>query len=361
MRPREPYPFLDWMKAIGIAAIVYGHVAHVTTVTLTPPVYLKQFGVALFVFATGFTLAAGNKPPRVVILSRLFPVYLYGCLLAALLTIVGASTGSGAALSNALPFLGGMNVVLDHFPANPSTWYVGTYLHLLLLWAWFLRPMQIGWPAIAVALCVEVVVRAMLLAYVGPYVAYMAFTSWIGVFLLGMLHGGRRQAAPASSPLPFVVLLVLGIAGWMNLAWVLGPIPTFPFMTLAGSGVVTGSLVVSLAASTLYLLVTMAVFEATRRAAAPAIVRFAARNSLIVFLAHMPSYFALQPLLARSGLSYWSRVTVLLVICGPVLACVSEAIQKMAPPDRLRAALLSFGSGPIDIEGLRLLRRRLTP
>jgi hypothetical protein len=91
------------------------------------------------------------------------------------------------------------------------------------------------------------------------------------------------------------------------------------------------------------------------------IVRFAARNSLIVFLAHMPIYFALQPLLARSGLSYWSRVTVLLVVCGPVLACVSEAIQKMAPPDRLRAALLSFGSGPIDIEGLRLLRRRLTP
>ena len=75
----------------------------------------------------------------------------------------------------------------------------------------------------------------------------------------------------------------------------------------------------------------------------------------------LPIYFALQPLLARSGLSYWSRVTVLLVICGPVLACVSEAIQKVAAPDRLRAALLSFGSGPIDIEGLRLLRRRFTP
>ena len=361
MRPREPYPFLDWMKAIGIAVVVYGHVAHATTVTLTPPVYLKQFGVALFVFATGFTLAAGNKPSRVVILSRLFPIYLYGVLLAALITIVGASTGTGTAFSNALPFLGGMNVLLDHFPANPSTWYVGTYLHLLLLWAWVLRPMRIGWPTVAAALGVEVVTRAVLLAYVGPYVAYMAFTSWIGVFLLGMLQGSRRDPAPVSSPLPFAALLVLGIVAWMNAAWVLRPVPSFPFMTLAGWEVFPGSLAVSLAASALYLLVTMAVFETTRRVAAPAVVRFAARNSLIVFLAHMPIYFALQPLLARSGLTYWSRVGLLLVVCGPVLACVSEVIQKAAAPDRLRAAILSFGSGPIDMEGLRLLRRRLTP
>jgi peptidoglycan/LPS O-acetylase OafA/YrhL len=354
MRARNPYPFLDWMKAIGIAVIVYGHVAHATTVTLTPPVYLKQFGVALFVCATGFTLAASTRPTRVVILSRLFPVYLYGCLLAALLTIVGASIGSGAAFSNALPFLGGLNVVLDHFPANPSTWYVGTYLHLLLLWAWVLRPMHIGWPTIVAGLGVEVAVRAVLLAFVGPYVAYMAFTSWITVFLLGMRYGARTETAPASSPLPFIVLLVLGIILWTNAAWVLGPMPTFPFMTLAGWELLSGSVMVSLAASSLYLLVTLAVFQATRRMAAPAIVRFAARNSLIVFLAHMPIYFALQPLLARSGLTYWSRVAIL-------LACVSEAIQKAAPPDRLRAALLSFGSGPLDMAGLRLLRRRLMP
>ena len=264
---------------------MYGHVAHATTVALTPPIYLKQFGVTLFLFATGFTLAAGNKPTRAALLSRLFPVYLYGCLLAALLTVVGVATGSGTALSNALPFLGGVNVVLDHFPANPSTWCVGMYLHLLLLWAWLRK-------ADADNLVDDR--RGALRGsagprdpprHVGPYVAYMVFTSWIGVFLLGMMHGGRKAAAPTSSPLPFLLALVLGIAVWTSAVWRLGPTPTFPFMTLPGAGFFAGPLVVSLAASTLYLLVTMAVFEATRRAHAPAIVRFAARNSLIVFLA----------------------------------------------------------------------------
>ena len=44
--PRASYPFVDWMKAAGMSLIVYGHVAHATTVPLTPPIYLKQFGVA---------------------------------------------------------------------------------------------------------------------------------------------------------------------------------------------------------------------------------------------------------------------------------------------------------------------------
>src|SRR5262245_61550099 len=135
MRARPQFPCLDWMKAIGIALVVYGHVAHATTVPLTPPVYLKQFGVTLFVFATGFTLARDRKAAGVVVLSRLFPLYFYGLLVAALVALAGASTGTGLAPSNLLPFLGGVNVLFDHFPANPSTWYAGTYLHLLRLWA----------------------------------------------------------------------------------------------------------------------------------------------------------------------------------------------------------------------------------
>ena len=162
------------MKAIGIAVIVYGHVAHATTVPLTPPVYLKQFGVTLFVFVTGFTLARERRAPRAVVFARLFPIYFYGCLLAAVVMAAGGATGEGLALSNLLPFLGGVNVLLDHFPANPSTWYVGTYVHLLLLWAVLFRRLPItGW-TIAAVMAIEITARAVLVAYAGPYVGYMA-------------------------------------------------------------------------------------------------------------------------------------------------------------------------------------------
>jgi peptidoglycan/LPS O-acetylase OafA/YrhL len=341
MAPRLPQPSLDWMKAIGIAVIVYGHVAHATTVPLTPPVYLKQFGVTLFVFVTGFTLARERRPGAAVVLARLFPIYLYGCLLAAIVAIAGASTGAGLELSNVLPFLGGVNVLLDHFPANPSTWYVGTYLHLLLVWALLLRGRQVQWWMIAAALAVEVSARALLMAFVGPYVAYMSLTSWLTVFLLGMRQGARGEAARPSSPLPYLALLLGAIGVWAQLVWAMGLIPTFPFMTVAGIGAVGDAVLVSVGASALYAGVTLLVFEVVRRLPSLHVVRFAARNSLIVFLAHMPIFFALNPVLGEAGVSYRARVVILLAICGPVLAIVSEIISRMVPADMLRARLLA--------------------
>ena len=355
MRPRPQFPCLDWMKAIGIALVVYGHVAHATTVPLTPPVYLKQFGVTLFVFATGFTLARDRKPAGTVILSRVLPLYLYGLLVAAVVALTGASTGTGLALSNLLPFFGGVNVLLDHFPANPSTWYVGTYLHLLLLWAWLFRGVRVQWWMIAAAAVVEIIARALLLAFAGPYIAYMFFTSWITVFTLGMLNGAREDVSSTSSPLPFALVLLGGGFVWAKFAWALGLTPTFPLMTVDGWDSLTSAFTVSIGASALYFGVTALVFEVTRRLPAPSVVRLVARNSLIVFLAHMPIFFALNPVLVGAGFSYFSRVAIELAVCGVALTGVSELISRVGAADALRARLLAWhGNG-----GMQALRPAL--
>ena len=85
----------------------------------------------------------------------------------AVLIACGAATGSGLALTNFLPLLGGANVVLDHFPANPSTWYFGTYLHLLMLWAVLLRRSDHAMD-VAAAVAIEIPARAALIASAGP-------------------------------------------------------------------------------------------------------------------------------------------------------------------------------------------------
>jgi peptidoglycan/LPS O-acetylase OafA/YrhL len=362
MRAQPQFPCLDWMKAIGIALVVYGHVAHATTVALTPPVYLKQFGVTLFVFATGFTLARDRKPAAAVVLSRVFPMYFYGLLVAALVAAVGASTATGLAPSNLLPFLGGVNVLFDHFPANPSTWYVGTYLHLLLLWAWLFRTVRVQWWMVAAAAVVEIIARALMLAFAGPYIAYMFFTSWITVFVLGMLNGSRTEVSSASSPLPYALLLLAGGFVWAKAAWALGLAPTFPLMTVSGWDAVTSALTVSIGASTLYFVVTALVFEVTRRLPAPAVVRLVARNSLIVFLAHMPIFFALNPVLVSAGFSYASRVAIELGVCGVALTAVSEMISRLGVADALRARLLARhgGNGTLQaaLTGRPVLGRR---
>ena len=360
MRARPQHPFLDWMKAIGIALVVYGHVAHATTVPLTPPIYLKQFGVTLFLFVTGFTLAGERRSAAGVLFARLFPMYLYGVSLAALLTGVGLLTGTGTGPSNLLPFLAGVNVVLDHFPANPSTWYIGMYVHVLLIWAWLFRSVRVQWWMIGAALLVEIPSRALVLAYAGPYPAYMIATSWITVFLLGMLYGSREHAVERTSPMPYLVLLIVGGVTWAQIASSLAPVDTFPFMTLPGLDALPAAFAVSIAASTLYFAVTALVFQITRRLPAPAVVRFAARNSSIVFLAHMPIFFALNPVLAGAGVPYAGRVAIQLAVCGAGLALLSEAIGRIVPADALRARLLArFGEGaPASIGGVSALSSR---
>ena len=48
MMARPYLPFVDWLKAFGVALIVFDHVAHWMLPWATPPFYPKQLGVAMF-------------------------------------------------------------------------------------------------------------------------------------------------------------------------------------------------------------------------------------------------------------------------------------------------------------------------
>src|SRR3954463_14475082 len=89
---RRLYPFVDWMKALGMTVIVYGHVTR--AVPLTPPIYPKQFGVALFLFASGFTLARDRRPVVQAVFKRLFQTWLFAFVLAAGFAASGAIGGT---------------------------------------------------------------------------------------------------------------------------------------------------------------------------------------------------------------------------------------------------------------------------
>jgi peptidoglycan/LPS O-acetylase OafA/YrhL len=332
--PRRPYPFVDWTKAIGMTLIVYGHTTH--TSTLAAPIYAKQFGVALFLFATGFTLARERRATGDVLFNRLFQTWMIALGVALFITAAGAITGSGLALSNFLPLLGGVNVVLDHFPANPTTWYLGTYLHLLLLWALWLRRIRVRAWMVAAAVAIEIPIRAALIASAGPFVAYMLLTNWAGVFLFGIARGSRTTPEPERT-WPQVTALAAAVAIWSAVAASLGFVGTIPFMTLRGWPAPIGLLVTSAAVSFLYLSAAALGVEATRRVAAPAPVRFIARNTPLIFLAHMPVVLVLHPAMLAWGLSYPARVAVQVIVSLVGLAALSEAIRALVGPERLGA------------------------
>ena len=337
MRPRY-LPFVDWLKAAGLTLIVWGHVAASTTVTWTPPVYPKQLGVAFFVFVTGVTLAREERNRARAVYNRCFEVCLIALACALFMTVVGLLFGTGPNLSNYLPLAFGLNVVINAFPANPTTWYVGTYLHILLVWAVVLRRARIRPWTVILWLPVEIALRATLIETGGPYIAYMMLSNWFGVLILGLAVGQAEVVDRRRAALP-VVCAVIFLAAWPLTMALVDWQRTFPFMGLASARHTAATLLVASLVSLVYLGYTLAAYTVVRELRAPAVLRLIARNTVMVFIAHMPVYYLLEHLLRPTVSQYSARVTIEFLVCLPGLVLVSEAARRVLRPDQMRDQL----------------------
>ncbi len=333
-------PFVDWMKALGIALIVVGHVAARPINDLSPPIYPKQLGVAFFIFVMGYSLAREHRPGWQVLLNRVFELYLFGVPLALIMSAVTYATRGSLALSNYLPFMFGANLLFNNFPANPTTWYIGTYLHILFLWLIAARGVKVRLWMFAVAVPAEIVTRAFLVANVGGFTGYMLATNWVSVFLLGTFCGQRPLTSRRLHGGLAASALVVLAAAWARLLAPAVAERSFPFMRLSFSASALDPLMTSACVSGMYLLVTLLVFLGTAVAAPPRIVRFEARNTLIVFIAHMPVYYAVEPLLIARGWSYSTRALLLVLVCLVGLGLLSELVHRVVRPAALRAELV---------------------
>jgi Acyltransferase family len=343
---RQYLPFVDWMKTIGLALIVYGHVAMRTSPLVVPPVYQKQLGVAFFVFAMGFTLARERRRHWRVVYNRVFEVWMMGLLFALLMSAIGLKFWGDANESNYLPLSGITSFYMNDFPANPTTWYIGTYIHLLLMWALVLRRVRITSAGLFALATSEIVVRAVLIAVMGRYSAYMFLGNWITLLALGMWMGQHERLPALRSRWSAVIVLLTLAIGWpvaaRQIPWRL----EFPFMDVA-PGTWTGLFVVSVCASAVYFAYTIATYAVARTLPASAVARFFARNTVVVFIAHMPVYYLMQWTLVPIT-SYAVRVTLEFFVCFVVLAVVSEGLRAVLRPDLLRERLGAYLAPVLD-------------
>ena len=327
------------MKAIGMAFIVWGHVAAATTPSLSPPFNLKQLGVAFFVFLVGHGLARERRSSFHVVFNRYFEVFVWGLVAAVAWSAVMLFLKGDANPSNFLPLAGGLQLIDDAFPANPTTWYIGTYLHLLLLWAVLLRRVTITPRTILLWLPFEIAIRAAAMLLFGLYIGYMQLANWMGVLLLGLCCGARGIEAPPRRAVWPALAFVIGWPMVMGrFEWEL----TFPWMSLAGQSPMASAIEVSILISVAYLLYTLAGFALLAPLPATRAIDFLSRNTLIVFIAHMPLYYVLDYLF-KARISYWPRVGLEFILCFVGLSLVSEAIKRVTDlqprRDRLFALL----------------------
>ena len=322
--------FIDWMKAIGMFLIVFGHVVGGPLNFLTPPIYQKQLGVAFFLFATGFTLARETRPVRRVVFNRLFEILLVGSVFAVLMTVASLATGGRGQLSNYLPLALGANVVLNHFPANPTTWYIGTYLHVILVWAAGARFLRPTLALLVAGVVAEIVIRAALWTSVGPFVAYMALSNWMTVLLLGMYAGRVGNTGP---PPWWTIVAALAVATPLACGLIWPFDAAFPFRAQPAAGG-WNRLVASVGVSLFYAGATWLAFQVTSRLGRSRVVEFLAAQTMIIFVVHMPLYYALQPLV--SAWPSWTRAVAMLIVCYVGLALAGALVYRWLRPASMR-------------------------
>jgi len=331
--------FVDWMKAFGMFLIVYGHVVgnpYNIFNAMSQPIYTKQLGVAFFVFITGWGLANEKRPALRVVFNRIFPVYFYGVLGAITASILFFIIKGDINESNYMPFVFGINVFVNYFPANPTTWYIGFYLHMILFWAFFLHNRTVEGKHIVVAFIIENLSRIALIKLNQDFTAYMMLTNWITIFLLGhWLHQKKdiKQQPVFTTVALLVWLSLLCIWGFVGSPWM---DKSFPFRGFTGDFPLEVTLR-SLLVSTIYLLNTWVFFEIFRRLRSNSMVTFFARNTIIIFIAHMLVVYSFAKWFYQAmDMPIWFEKAVLILILYAGIGLLSEIIEKAVNVKRIR-------------------------
>ncbi|MEJ2755229.1 MAG: acyltransferase family protein [Gammaproteobacteria bacterium] len=327
--------FIDWMKAVGMLLIVIGHVIGSPDSlfnAVSAPLYTKQLGVAFFIFIIGWSLANENRAPIRVVYNRIFPVYFYGILAAMLLSLIFLFTKGDINESNYLPFFFGVNVFANAFPANTTTWYIGLYLHVLLFWYFVTQQQTITLKHLAFSLIAEIVIRWLLMSLDRPFTAYMILPNWVTVFLLGSYLKTHRDAPWQTRHTFLVFAWIMALLLWAGLRSAPHFNGKFPFRQSTDISLICQSALISL----MYLLNTFLFFEIARRLPLPKIVAFFARNTLIIFIAHIPIIFELAGWFYPFFNDGDVKRVLLIVLLYVGLGVASEYIQRVVPLVTLR-------------------------
>jgi len=334
--------FIDWLKAVGMFLIVFGHYFGEPFGQFTQPIYFKQLGVAFFVFVMGWGLAQESRPHWQVLYNRIFPMYFWGLAIALFISVIFMFTKGHPAISNYLPFFAGINVLGNFFPSNPTTWFIGTYLHLLLLWVFLLRKIKISLGLILVVMLAEWLIRAFWIDIDRLYTGYMLFTNWMSILLLGMYMHQQRDAKSLNKALVNLVLWCAFLVAWAFIFNTLNLIPSFPFKTISLWGDITNSLFIAAAISLVYIGNTIMAVRFYSHVPSNTIVRFFSRNTIIIFVGHMPLYDVAEPMARIFVESGWGKRAIIVFIMFVGLAVVSELLHKLLNMNQYKANLWLF-------------------
>lgn len=340
--------FVDWMKALAMLLIVFGHFFGDPYNQLTQPVYPKQLGVVAFVFIMGWGLGKANHARWHVAFKRIFPMFFWGGVVAIIISVVSLIAVNDLRLSNYMPFVFGLNVGFNFFPNNPTSWFIGTYLHLVLLWAAVFYRIKITFSILCASLLFEIGLRALLIHVNQVFVAYMLFPNWLTIFLLGIYFKDIKDSPRDSSVFPYVIGWITFTGLWALLLNSIEVGRRFPFQHINIASDLISTCIESIFVSILYMAHCYFFVTVFSRIKANNIVRFFSRNTIIVFIGHMPFYAVAAPIASIFVASGWGKRLIIVLLMYGVLSLISEWLTKVVDIGKLQNRLWQKLSGYIS-------------
>jgi hypothetical protein len=334
--PSNRVDFVDWLKAIGMFLIVFGHFFGDPYNQLTQPIYPKQLGVVLFVFVMGWGLGSAHGNVWNEAYKRVFPMFFWGGLVAAVISIISLIITKDLRLSNYSPFVFGVNVAFNTFPSNPTTWFIGTYLHIILLWAILLNRIKITVPILVASLFLELFFRATLIYMDTLFIAYMTVPNWITVFLFGMYMRETKDKQSHQGLAFYIAAWVIFTGIWAFASSYLEVGRRFPFRSIKVASDLYNAVFESTCISILYLGHCYFFVSVFQRITANFPVRFFSRNTIIVFIMHMPFYAVAEPIASLFVASGWGKRLIIVMIMFVGLSALSELLSRLIHVDKLR-------------------------
>lgn len=345
--------FIDWLKAIGMLLILLGHVFGSPDILynqISAPIYTKQLGVAFFVFITGWSLANDTRTPIRIAFNRLFPVYFFGVGFALLISIMALVNQTDPNESNYLPFIFGLSVFQNHFPANPTTWYFGMYFHLILFWYLVISHRTINLKHVAIGAAMEISLRALLVEQEVTFIAYMGLHNWLTPFLLGAYLRNKEDCAWTSQSTLITITWSVILLTWGYCQSHLSLEGSFPFMAFPvgpSNFTLLNTTACSILITFIYAANTLIAFDLTRRLPLPKLVAFLARNTLITVIVHMPLIYAyagqFYGLIEDPILKRLAFVAILFV----GISLFSEVVNRLLPVKKINNATWALCGRPL--------------
>jgi hypothetical protein len=126
---------------------------------------------------------------------------------------------------------------------------------------------------------------------------------------------------------------------WASITNLVSLTQSFPFRTLPNWGAVQNGLTISAAISFVYISNTYMAVKFFSLIPANRIVRFFSRNTIIVFIGHMPLYDVAEPIARIFVESGWGKRSIIVFIMYVGLAVVSELLHKILNIDKMKKNL----------------------